>query len=345
MHSKKTALSRGQLMTLYALDDLDDAIAATQALLLPLEWRQWLKLSFVVLFIGGASGANPLQFGGNTSGAGDTNFNAGPGLSDTVPAIGGSELAVVVAVGGFLLLLGLLFLLAGSIMEFVFVRSLQDEEVTIRRYWRTHWRQGIRLFGFRLGFGILSLGVAGLLIGVVVAPGRLGFEAFSLGLLLVVIPVGIVLAILSRIVAGFTTMFVVPIMMIEQQGLLSAWQRFWPTVTGQWKQYLVYTVMSVILQVAGGILTGIVTGIAALVIAIPFGILGLLGAGLLAVFAPAGLAVLIVVGLLFALVVIVLSLAVSVPVQAFLRYYALLVLGDTNNAFDVVPERRRAIRD
>lgn len=332
-------------MTLYALDDIDDAIAATRALLWPIEWRRWLKLSFVMLFIGGASGTNPLQFGGNTSGAGDREFNVGSGMPDTVPAVVGSELAVIAAIGAFLLLLGLLFVLAGSIMEFVFVRSLQDEKVTLRRYWRTHWRQGLRLFGFRVGFGVLSLGVAGLLVGAVIAPGLLGFDAVSLGLLLVVIPVGIVLGILSRIVTGFTTVFVVPIMMVEQRGLISAWRQFWPTVTGQWKQYLVYVVMSVVLQIAGGILAGIVTVIAALVVAIPFGIVGLLGAGLLAVFEPAGWALLLVAGLLFVLALVVLSLSVSIPVQTFLRYYALLVLGDTNSAFDLIPERRQAIRE
>jgi hypothetical protein len=32
-------------------------------------------------------------------------------------------------------------------------------------------------------------------------------------------------------------------------------------------------------------------------------------------------------------------------VLTYLRYYALLVLGDTNDTFDLIPERRAAVRD
>jgi len=47
----------------------------------------------------------------------------------------------------------------------------------------------------------------------------------------------------------------------------------------------------------------------------------------------------------FGLAVLVLTLFVSVPVQTYLRYYALFVLGDTNDAFDVIADRRRAVRE
>lgn len=330
-------------MTLYALEDIGDAIDATRALLWPFEPRRWLKLALVVFFIGGASGTNPFQFSGSTPDTGEP--PVGPGMPDAIPTIGSPELAVVVAVAAGLLLLGLLFTLIGSIMEFVFVRSLQQETVTIRRYWSKQWRRGLRLFGFRLVFGLLSLLVIGLLVGVVLAPGYLGFGTVSLGLVLLVIPFGIVLAILGGLITGFTTMFVVPIMMVEDRGLISAWRRFWPTLTDQWKQYLVYAVMSFILQIAGGLLASIATVIAAIVVAIPFGILGLLGAGLLLVSQIAGWAVLAVVGALFVFALLVLSLLAAVPVQTFLRYYGLLVLGDTNDAFDLIPDRRRAVRE
>jgi hypothetical protein len=34
-----------------------------------------------------------------------------------------------------------------------------------------------------------------------------------------------------------------------------------------------------------------------------------------------------------------------VPVQTYLHYYALLVLGDTNETFDLIKDRRTAIRE
>jgi hypothetical protein len=36
---------------------------------------------------------------------------------------------------------------------------------------------------------------------------------------------------------------------------------------------------------------------------------------------------------------------VQVPVQTYLRYYALLVLGDVESSFDIVPDRRAAVRE
>jgi hypothetical protein len=103
--------------------------------------------------------------------------------------------------------------------------------------------------------------------------------------------------------------------------------------------------MGFVLQLVGSILAGIATVVGAVVIAIPFGLVALAGAALLTVVEAAGWAVIIVAALLFGLALVALVLVVSVPVQTFLRYYALLVLGDTNEAFDLIPERRRAIRE
>ena len=48
--------------------------------------------------------------------------------------------------------------------------------------------------------------------------------------------------------------------------------------------------------------------------------------------------------LLFIVTFLVISLFASVPVQTFLRYYALLVLGHTNVYFDLIPERRSLVQ-
>jgi len=42
---------------------------------------------------------------------------------------------------------------------------------------------------------------------------------------------------------------------------------------------------------------------------------------------------------------ILLSALIQVPVVTYLRYYALLVLGDTDSALDLIPEQRAAVRD
>lgn len=334
-------------MTLYALDNIDDTIAATKAFLWPFDLRQWAKLAIVVFFLGGASGFNPLQFGGGSSG-GDVPETPGtpgtPELSDGISAIGGTELALIVAIVAFVVTVVLVFLVVGSIMEFVFVDSLRKERVTIRRYWRNYWGPGLRLFGFRFVIGVITFGLIGLLVVAVLSPVLFDRGDISLALLMLGIPAGIFLAIVGGLINGFTTMFVVPIMLVEERGVLSGWNRFWSTLTGQWKQYVAYAIVAFVLQIAGGIAASIATVIGALGIAIPLGIIGALGVGLLEVSQIAGWAVITIAILIFVLGLLGIVLFTAVPVQTFLRYYALLVLGDTNDDFDVISQRREAIR-
>ncbi|QLG60370.1 hypothetical protein HUG12_00815 [Halorarum salinum] len=98
------------------------------------------------------------------------------------------------------------------------------------------------------------------------------------------------------------------------------------------------------LTALGGILVAIAVAVAALLLLIPFGILGAVGVLLLTAVPPLGAGVLAVVGLLFALATLVVVALARVPVVTYLRYYALLVLGDVDERLDLVPKRRAAIR-
>lgn len=130
-------------------------------------------------------------------------------------------------------------------------------------------------------------------------------------------------------------------MIAEERGVLAAWRRFWPTLTGQWKQYLAYVVARFVLGVAGSILVGILVVVGLIVLAIPTGILGVGGVAAADAAGPIGWVVVGFAVVAFVIAAILLALVVSVPVQTYLRYYELCVLGDTNEAFDVIAERRR----
>jgi hypothetical protein len=330
-------------MALYALEDLDDALDVTREFLTPIEWSVWLKLAFVVLFVGGP-GANgtTVQYtlGGNGNGgelpAGFPDVALTPGVWLLIAA------AIAVA-----LLLGLLFAAIGSIMEFVFVESIRTRTVTVRRYWSRRWRQGLRLFGFRLGIAVVIFGSVALLVAPLVL-SAIGSGAVSdwvpWAVFLVLLPLFVLLAILVGLVNGFTTVFVVPVMILEDRGVLAGWRRLWPTITAHWEQFLAYAVVSVFLTVFAGILVGIVTAVLAVLLLIPFGILGAIGWGLLYVAAPIGWVVIAVVAVFFVLAVIVVAAFVQVPVQTYLRYYALFVLGDIEPEFDLIPDQRDAVR-
>jgi hypothetical protein len=330
-------------MPLYALEDLDDALDATRNFLTPIDRTTWVKLALVVFFVGGAgANANPFQytFGGNGE--------PQPGEMPVVD-LGPRAWLLVAAAVGAVLLVALAFALVGSVMEFVFVESLREEEVTIRRYWSRRWRQGLRLFGFRLVLGLAVLGSVLLLAAPFVLP-FLGVTPLGGGLapalLVVLLPLFLVLALVAGLVNGFTTVFVVPVMVLEDCGVLAGWRRLWPTITSQWTQYLAYAVAGFVLSILGGILAGVVTALLALVLLVPFGVLFAFAVGLFAFVAePLGIGAFVVVGVLFVLAVIAVAALVQVPVQTYLRYYALLVLGDVEAEFDVVPEQRAAVRE
>ncbi|TKX75187.1 hypothetical protein EXE46_04800 [Halorubrum sp. GN11_10-6_MGM] len=333
-------------MTLYAVEAIDDAIAATRSFLWPFDVGRWLRLALVVFFVGGTGGSAPAQFGGSAS----TAPGSQPGPPPQLPAPetvlpGGVELlaigAVVAAV--VVLVLGLLFV--GSVMEFVFVESLRREAVSVRRYWRGRWRAGARLFAFRLVLGAVTLTLVGATLAPSLLPALSGDAPVAVGLVLLAVPVVGVLAVVSGLIGGFTTNFVVPVMIAEDRSLLSAWRRFWPALTGEWKQYAAYVVLAFVLRAAIGVATGVAVAFGALVAAVPLGIAGIVGVALLSVAEPVGAALIAVSVLLFVVAVVAVALIVSVPVQTYLRYYALFVLGDTDADFDLIAERRRAVRE
>jgi hypothetical protein len=331
---------------LHALENLDDALDATTSFLRPVDRTMWLKLAVVAFFIGGpGANANSVQWtfgggGGNGGGATPTGF--------VDPGIGGAEWLVIAAIFGFIITLALLFGLVGSVMEFVFIESLRRREIRIRTYWNERWRQGLRLFGFRFALGLFVLGSI-LLLAVPFLAGVFDVAAIgggtAIAFFLVLLPVFIVLAFVVGLVNGFTTVFVVPIMLLEDSGVLAGWRRLWPTITANPLQYVAYLVASFFLGIVGGVLVAIVVAVLALVLLIPFGVLFAIGGAILAFVAEsAGIAVLVVVGIAYALALVAVVALVQVPVQVYLRYYALLVLGDVDPDLDLIPDQRAEIR-
>lgn len=331
-------------MALHAIDDLDDAVAVTRSFLTPVDIRTWLKLAPITL-LAGLPGANLSGVQTSVNGGGTGGELPSGAVPEVVPGVDIVLLVGVLVVAAVVLALG--FLLVSSVMEFVLVESLRTETVAVRRYWSRRWPQGLRLFGFRVVLGAVVLG------SVLAVVGPLVLSALDLGpsvavsgaLLLVLVPLVLLLAIVAGLVNGFTTVFVVPVMMLEDCGVLAGWRHLWPTIRDRWKQYLAYAVVGVVLSATGSVVVGILVGVGTLVLLLPFGLLLALGFGLFLLAEPVGIVVLAVVGLLFLLAALVVVAVAGVPVVTYLRYYALLVLGDIEPAFDLVPDQRAAVRD
>jgi small-conductance mechanosensitive channel len=248
---------------------------------------------------------------------------------------------------GLLALLALAYGILSNFMEFVLTQALIDREIHVRRYFSAHVGNGLRLFLFRLVLGVIWLGIA-LVIGLAVFFLALGGEAANIGtssllaLSGLFIAVFAVLAISYGIVFGFTTVFVVPLMTADDDGVLAGWSRLWGSMKSAPKQYLAYLFFSIILQIGVGIVGAIFGIIAFLAVLIPFGLVAL--ALYFALQNTVGVVLAGIVGLLGLLVLFIIGALIQVPLTTFLRYYAMLVLGDIDADLDPIPEVRSAIR-
>lgn len=333
-------------MALAAIDDLDDALDATRQFLFPVDAGRWLRLAVVAFFVGGAGGL------GSTPG-GDGGGGAVPPAPDTVSLPGlDTPTALVAALLALALLVAvvLVYAVIGAIMEFILVEALRRETVHLRSFTRRHWRAGVRLFAFRLGIGLLTIATVlvlagGLLVALgFLGPGDPGPLRLLVGLA-VGLPLLLVVVAAAALVLGLTTDFVVPVMLLERTTVLGGWRRFWPTLRHAWSEYLVYVLVAFVLRLVAGSAVAITVGVVAAVLLLPLGVVGagvaLVSVGHLGLWGWLALAPLVAMA---AVVLLAVTAVVQVPVVTYFRYYALLVLGDTEDAFDLIPERRDALR-
>ncbi len=330
-------------MSYHALSCLDDAIEATKAFLLPVDRSQWLRLAVVVFFLAGGSGLGSLpSVGSNVTPSLAT--DAPTGVPTTLPDV---NLLAVLAVGAVFVALGLCYTLIGAVMEFVLVDTLRAERVAVRQSFREQFRRGLSLFLFQLGLLALALAILGGFAVLVFLPATSGGGGIGLAIAILAFVVAFFLFALAVALLNLLTVdFVVPTMLVTDRGLLGSWKRFWPVVSANVEQFVVYLLVRIGIVIAVGIVGGTVTGVAGAIIAVPFVLVGAIvvfttGFSL----SPVVLALLglLFVGFLVALFVVV--ALVHVPLKTYVRYFQLLVLGDIDPDLDLIAERRATLRD
>lgn len=330
-------------MSYVATEDIDDALAATRAFLLPVDAGRWLRLAVVALFVAGAGGTNApsLQY----AASGGTSVDAPP-VGPAVPGDLPVDLrAVLVVLAVVALVAGLAFAVVAAVMEFVLVESLRTESVSVRAYARAHLGRALQLFGFQLALGLGVAAVAGGLVAVALWPALAAdTPALSVAALVLVVPFVLAVVLAALAVNWLTTAFVVPTMIADERGLLDGWRRFWPVLRAAPVEYLAVGLVYAAIVVVAGIAVGIGTGVGAVVLAVPFGLLGALALALAGPVPAVGFALLSVVVVAYALSLLSVVALLEVPVVTYLRYYVLFVLGDTDADLDLVAERRAAVR-
>ncbi|MCD2200442.1 hypothetical protein LPA44_11120 [Halobacterium sp. KA-4] len=278
-------------MSWYAVDSLDDALAETQSLLLPVDAWTWVRLAIIAMF----AGLSPPQT---------------PTVSVDVPPQIVAEygrlltdpqfIAAALSLLTIALVVTLLFAIIGSVMEFVLVDVLRSRTVRLRGPFRTRLGAGLRLFGFRLAITIAVL----LAVAAVVAPIIFAASTdvvISLLALVVTIPLLAVVSATTALVAEFTTAFVVPLMAEHGGGVLANWRRFWPTLRAEWREFAVYVLVKIVLLVGAGI----IFSLASAIVAVPLG---------LAVFGAALTPIALIAVAVAALVGVIVLATISVPI-------------------------------
>jgi len=362
-------------MSWHAIDSVDEAIEETRSFLSPFAVGRWLKLALISIFIGtGGSGFGLLNLpssipgddpvgnmsagGGNVTTDGnittpsggefgpDGNVTAGAPPTGELPPpselleMAGAELGIIAAIAllilGFVLVIGLLT----ETLRFVFYDDLQTDRVRLIEPAKRRFGQAFRLYVFKIGLQLLTVGpIAGLVAFVVLADIPIGLGV-GVAAALVVFAVILVSTIVSRI----TDEFVVPTMVVTDSGVLDGWRRFWPVFRGQLSQFGVYLVVHFLLLLAIGIARAILSVIVYGIVLVIGGVIGLvivfgLFGGLSA--AASSTAALVVLGLLAVLTLLagwVLLLPVQIAVLTYVTTYEVSMLAACDDALRLRPQ-------
>lgn len=313
-------------MPLHAFDAFDEALAVAKRYR-PRGLWEWLWVVTVALLAGSPGIGIPTP----TGGGGGLTPEQRAALEQPIPAVV-ADLFVVLMVA--LAVVWLLFAVLGALFEFPFLRWLRDGDLAAVEELRANWRKALGLATFRVvlggvGFALMA-GLAVSVVGTDASPVEYFFAFSNYALLFGVV------GFLTGVGGGLTTAFVVPIMIIDDTGVVGGWRRFWSTLAGAPKQFLAYVLGVAVLTQVGGLL--IVLGV--VLALIPVAIVGLVAA----LVAPTDLAV-VVAAVFGGVLLTVVALAIYTLLQVFLRFYALVFLGTVDEDLDFLAERRTALDD
>jgi hypothetical protein len=241
---------------------------------------------------------------------------------------------ILLGVAGVFALL-LLFLYIHSVFRFILFDAVLNDRWRLREGWSRWAGRGVSYFLWQIGFGLLFTLVLALAVGIPILlaiqagwfkqPGE-NIGALLLGGLLLV-GLFLVLLVLGISISVLAKDFVVPVMALDDVGVLEGWSRAWPLMSAAKLSFAGYLGMKLVLTIAAGIVFGILSTIAALLIVVPLAILGFALAGADAfsglTWNAVTIAAVVLLGLAAGGVLIYLMAFVCVPAAVFFQSYTL----------------------
>lgn len=331
---------------LSAIEAVTPAIEQTkQQLFKPFRFWHWARLAFIVFvtwdFSGGGGGGNlnfkipSIPFGGGKRKE-EFSFLAAPDFSwDRI-----SEYLPWIILGvGILLAFVLVLMFIACVFRFVLFDAVVRNQCEIRTGWKRFQEQGFSYFLWSvcLGFSVLFANLV-LIGGPVLVAWRLGIfdQPKDHILLLILGGVALVFLMIGLFVAGaligmLAKDFAIPIMALENVGILDAWRRMRPMLSGEKLAYAGYIGMKIVLALGSGILFGIITLIAMLLLMIPLGIAGvgiyILGTALALQWNLLTITMTVLLGAVAVHIFLAVMAFISVPSLVFFQAYVLHFFG------------------
>lgn len=238
-----------------------------------------------------------------------------------------------------LFVLAFLWAYVASVFRFILFDSVLTDRCAIREQWRQWGSQGFRFFLWRICFGLgvlLALGIlAGAAILLLVTSGALHNPRDHVALLVLggilafLLLIGLIVA--AALIGVFARDFVVPVMALENVGIVDGWRRVIVLLGAEKKAYAGYVLMKIVLVVGSTIIFGILTLIALVLLFIPISIAGV-GAYFFAKSAgflwglPA-ISVAIVLGAIVLAFLVYVTALISAPAMVFFQAYVIDFFG------------------
>ncbi len=323
---------------LHAFKPVGTAFEKTRKLLLePFDIGTWIKLAIITFFVGTGTSLNPgdsLRYSFNQGDLSNLNYNFSHVLSDNV------ILAFILIAVAVAIVLGLLLSYLRGVFSFVLIDALTSGNVRIVKAFKENMGRGFKVFLFNVAVAIVSFIVVGAILvamlmvilwalgnGNIFSEGAwTAMSGMSLFALIAAILLGllaiIAYSILVGLFVGFFYDFAVPLMFFRNMGLRQSIGEVWRLVRRQPFEFFAYVIVRWALEIA----IAIVMGMLYLFILAIFVAIGVVVAIALAAAVKTNilLAFLFALALLIGLLLLIaVSALISMPVQAFLRYYSL----------------------
>jgi hypothetical protein len=328
------------------VDAISPAMERTKRqLFVPFRFWHWARLAVVAMCTGELTGGG----GGGWSSLGNIHLPANGSGSKTLgdytlfPDLAGPnwmQFLPWIVVGVIVLFaLGLAFVYVACVFRFILFDSVLNDRCELGEGWRRWQKQGASYFLWTIGFGLTGFLVMAILIGGPVyiawltgifAEPRNHIALLIVGGLLLFL-LALCLIFVSAVATQFAKDFVVPVMALENRGVLDGWRRVLPMLSMEKGAYAVYLLMKIVLAMASAMLFAIIDVLVLFAIIIPLGIAAVV---VVLVASAAGLgwntlticAAVVAGGGVVMLLIFVMSF-VSAPAMVFFQAYALQFFG------------------